>query len=369
MKARAFISFLFAAFATSLSALNLPPLQAGEFSATAINSEIKYLRPSNSVRFDTVQYMVYDEHFEKSYKELTEMFDGVKPYNLKRAEFLVENAFYEGTMDYKVFCHDIDSVVDVLNRFIDVNYIRQHKTAPNFAIFEYFTKPSPMNGYKKFVYDFEDPLGEKDFSVFFTPKLLRTHKGQCTSMPLLYKILCDDLGGHSALAFGPMHLYIKHIGEDGKWVNVELTHGGFVRDVWLMETMNISTEAIRNGIFLCALNEKETIALMMMQLSRAYQFKYKSSDMFVVRSVDHVLNALPNFSNALVMKLNYHQDCGRKYLERYGGDPSDYLEYHHKEYHRTVTQLDSLGYSQPTVEEYNANQAKGKRLTEGQSHE
>lgn len=188
-------------------------------------------------------------------------------------------------------------------------------------------------------------------------------------MPLLYKILCDDLGGYSALAFGPMHLYIKHLGDDGKWFNLELTHGGFVRDVWMIETMNISTEAIRNGIFLCALSEKETIALMIMQLSRAYQFKYKSSDMFVVRSVDRVLSALPNFSNALVMKLNYHQDCGLKYLKRFGENNTDYIVYHYNEYQKTSAQLDSLGYSQPTLDEYNANIAEGKRLTEKQNHE
>ena len=63
---------------------DLRSLTTDEFSATAINSEIKYLSPSDSIRFDTIQYMVYDEHFEKSYKELAEMFDGVKPYNLTR---------------------------------------------------------------------------------------------------------------------------------------------------------------------------------------------------------------------------------------------------------------------------------------------
>lgn len=101
MKARTFVSLLFATFTITVWIQNLRSLTTDEFSATAINSEIKYLSPSDSIRFDTIQYMVYDEHFEKSYKELAEMFDGVKPYNLKRAEFLVENAFYGGLLDYK----------------------------------------------------------------------------------------------------------------------------------------------------------------------------------------------------------------------------------------------------------------------------
>lgn len=106
-----------------------------------------------------------------------------------------------------------------------------------------------MNGYRQFSYDFEDPMGNKDFSIFFSSKLIETHKGQCSSLSVLYKILCDEMGGHCALAYAPMHVYVKHIGEDGQWVNVELTHGGFVRDIWLIESMNVSTEAIRNGIF------------------------------------------------------------------------------------------------------------------------
>lgn len=119
------------------------------------------------------------------------MFDGVLPYDLKRAEFLVENAFYNGKMDYIEYSHIIDSIVNVLNQFILINNISQYKTAPNFAIFEYMTKPSIMNGYHRFSYDFNDPFGQNDFSSFFTTKLIKTHSGQCSSLSVFYKILCD----------------------------------------------------------------------------------------------------------------------------------------------------------------------------------
>ena len=198
---------------------------------------------------------------------------------------------------------------------------------------------------------------------------MKTHKGQCTSLPLLYKILCDELGGHSALALAPMHVYIKHIGEDGKWVNVELTHGGFVRDIWMMGKMNISTEAIRNGIFLCALNKKETIAFMLMQLARAYQNKYQSYDYFVRRCTERVLHDLPNFCDALVLKFNSYQEEGFKFLDKYGNTPTPYLDAHYLEFQKTMHRLDSLGYSQPTVEECNATIAEGIRFTENGGHE
>lgn len=55
-------------------------------------------------------------------------------------------------MNYEKFCHDIDSIAYILKRFIEVNDIQRYKIAPNFALFEYFTKPSPMNANKAFSY-------------------------------------------------------------------------------------------------------------------------------------------------------------------------------------------------------------------------
>lgn len=166
-----------------------------------------------------------------------------------------------------------------------------------------------------------------------------------------------------------MHVYVKHIGEDGRWVNVELTHGGFVRDIWLIESMNVSTEAIRNGIFLCALNEKETVGFMMMLLAKAYQSKYNSYDYYVERSVNTVLKELPNFCDALVLKLNSLQDQGFKYIEKYGSSKSNFLDGLYGDYKKVVNQLDSLGYTQPTIDEYNEGIKEGLRNTYNDSHE
>lgn len=326
---------------------------------------IKYFQPEETIAFDSIPYMVKDPAFEDSYKRLSQMFKGEIPYNLKYAEFLVENAYYGGTVSYDSFCHDIDSVVKVLHNFIKINSLDQYKTAPNFAIFEYMTKPSIMNGYSNFSYDFDDPMALKDFSILFTSHLLQTHKGQCTSLPLLYKILCDELGGQSALAFAPMHLYIKHIGEDGRWYNIELTHGGFVRDEWMIENMGISTEAIRSGIFLCALSEKETIGLMLMQLSRAYQHKYQSYDYFIERNVNEVLAELPNFCDALVIKFNLYQYRGLMFQQKYGYEKTPYHNNVYFQFKETMDKLDLLGYSQPTPEEYNEAIEKGRIFMEG----
>ena len=156
------------------------------FSYIIVNAqEVRYFEPDDFIEYDTIPYMVKDKAFEESFKELKAMFDGEMPYSLKRAEFLVENAFFGGMADYDNFCRQIDSVAVVLNHFLDLNDLRKYKTGPNYALFEYFTKSSPMNGDRRFTYDFDDPMGINEFNIHYTSPLLRTHKGQMTSMPLL----------------------------------------------------------------------------------------------------------------------------------------------------------------------------------------
>ena len=336
---------------------------------TAMSSDTVYYECREELSFDTIPYMVKDQAFLDGLNELQLMLNGKIPYSLKRAEFIVEWAYSGGNMNYEKFCHDIDSIAYILKRFIEVNGIQQYKTAPNFALFEYFTKPSPMNGNKAFSYDFEDFTGKKDFRKLFITKVMNTHTGQCTSLPLYYKILCNELGGQSSLAFAPKHMYVKHIGEDGKWVNIELTNGHFVRDEWLIQTHQINTEAIRNGVFLTALSDKENIAFMITQLGKAYQQKYNSWDYFPLRCAEEVLKVLPNFCDALVLKFCVHQQLGFDYLDRYGQVRTQYSDYNYSELQRMMNRLDSLGYSQQTDEEYKQSVEKALKDIENEAKE
>lgn len=162
---------------------------------TAMSCDTIYYECREGLSFDTIPYMVKDQTFLDGLNELQMMLNGKKPYSLKRAEFIVEWAYSGGKMSYKKFCQDIDSVANILRRFISVNNIQQYRTAPNFALFEYFTKQNSMNGNKAFNYDFDDFMGKKDFRKLFVSKVMHTHTGQCISLPLYYKILCDELGG------------------------------------------------------------------------------------------------------------------------------------------------------------------------------
>ena len=321
-------------------------------------------RPSEVIRFDTVPHMVTDAHFLQAYNEMAEMMEKEEKYNFKRAVFLVDWAYNDGKPSYENFCHEIDSITTTLKAFIRINDAYKYKTAPNWAIFEYFTKSNPMNGNKPFVYDFDDFMGKQDFNKLLVTKILKTHTGQCTSMPLLYKILCDELGGHSKLALAPSHLYIKHIGEDGRWVNVELTNGCFARDEWYMQTFGISTEAIKNGVFLCAFSNKENIAFIMQLLASSYQHKYRNYDYFTLNCSSKALEYAPNFSQALVIKYLNLASFKKSYIQTIGKKKSDYIIRVNKEMHATLNVLDSIGYSQISDEEYQQNVERALKETE-----
>ena len=318
----------------------------------AANKDTIYYEKPECATYDTIPYMIKDKFFLEGLEELNMMLNGEKAYSLKKAEFIVEWAYSGGKMSFSKYCHDIDSITYILKRFIEINNIKQYKTAPNYALFEYFTKPSPMNGNKAFSYDFNDFTGKQDFRNFFITKVMTTHTGQCVSLPMYYKILCDELGGQSSLALAPKHMYVKHIGEDGKWVNIELTNGHFARDEWIIQTHNISTEAIRNGVFLTALTDKENIAFMITQLGKAYQQKYNSWDNFPLRCAEKVLKVLPNFCDALVLKFCVHQQFGYAYERKYGRIQTNYIANNYSEFLHIINILDRLGYSQQTDEEY-----------------
>lgn len=128
--------------------------------AMAIN-DTTYYECWEKVSYDTIPYMVKDKTFFDGLNELLMIFNGKRPYSLKRAEFIVEWAYSGGKLDYSKFCKDIDNTVHVLKKFIRIKNVQQYKTAPNFALSEYFTKPSSLNGNRAFSYDFEDFTGKK----------------------------------------------------------------------------------------------------------------------------------------------------------------------------------------------------------------
>ena len=294
-----------------------------------------------------------DNHFNEAFHEIKTMLEGQTALDFKRAVFLVEWAYLEGKLDYSAFCRDIDRIAADLQAFVERKGLGHYKTSGNYALFEFFTKPHPMNGFEPFRYDFEDFYGKDDYQKLFVSKLLENHTGQCRSMPMLYKILSDEIGAESYLALGPNHLYIKHLDEQGKWVNIELTNGHFASDSWMISSMDISAESIRKGVYMKELNQKESVAFCLAELAMAYQHKYGYDSLGLV-ATDLTLIHFPNCINALMHQANTLTQFGLAYIKEHGRQRSAFLDSNYAAYQALETQMAALGYREMSADKYAA---------------
>lgn len=254
-----------------------------------------------------IAYCPNDEYYNAAFRNILAMLEGSTPVSIKRAAFLIEWAYLQGRLDYKQFCNDISQTVRGLNSFIDQAGVRQYRTAGNYALFEYFTKPNWMNGNKPFSYDFEDFTGTDDYTKQFVTKVIRTHTGQCRSLPMCYKILAEEIGAEAYLAQAPNHLYIKHLGEDNKWVNVELTNG--------------------------------------------YQRLYGYNE-FVILCCDKSLQYYPHNISALITKHNAARTIGLAYLDETGNMIDSTAKANHNRWRETAKRIEELGYRDMPEDNY-----------------
>jgi hypothetical protein len=156
-----------------------------------------------------------------------------------------------------------------------------------------------------FRYDPEDFFGARDWTNMFVTKLLATRSGNCHSMPILYKLLCDELGVKAHLALAPNHLYVKQRSKELGWYNTELTSAAFPLDSWLMASGYISTDALRSGIWMDTLGTRRSLALCLVDLAQGYQRKYPGlNDGFAERCVDLALAQDEHFIPALLLRVD-----------------------------------------------------------------
>jgi hypothetical protein len=253
-----------------------------------------------------------DSLYNKAFNELSEMLEGKQPVNFKKAVFIVENAYLENELPYQDFDKRINNMVDIAylwltaNRLIDYPFKDSVEFAKNGAIFKVMTdttflvKNIVLN--YPFSYDFEDFFGEKDWTKMFVSKLLITGKGNCHSMPYLYKILAEEMGTKAYLSFAPNHIYIKQRCKKVGWYNTELTSKMFPIDAWLMATGYVSKQAIIEGLYMDTLSQKQSVAACLIDLANAYLKKTNNYDDFVLKCCNLALIHYPNYANALLLK-------------------------------------------------------------------
>jgi len=268
----------------------------------------------------SAQAQSQQERFDGSLALLKTMLAQPETYSFKKAVFSVENAYLDGKLDTVSVNKQIRVLTDICrslisNRFLA--YVENDKERFNkwASVYQVMCDSIPMvigeqqYTYVPFRYDFDDVFGNQDLSNMFVSKLLATRKGNCHSMPYLYKILCEELGTTANLALAPNHIYIKHQSKKYGWYNTELTSGIFPNDAWLMASGYIHVDAIKNGVYMKALDNRESIALVLMDLANAYQKAFPKNDGdFLFRCADAAVAVFPHLATALILKAELHKN-------------------------------------------------------------
>jgi hypothetical protein len=242
------------------------------------------------------------------------MLQGNDSLNFKEAVFMVEDSHSNKLLDkntfnniirtYKAICEGI-----IQSENIEYTELDKENALAQCATFVFMTDTTSVmfdNNLIKnppFSYNHIDFTGQQDWSNMFVSTLIQTKKGNCHSLPYLYKIIMDELGYKSHLALAPNHIYIKANNKKVGWYNIELTCGDFPTDAWYAASGYIHTDAIRNGIYMRALSNREAVAMTLVDLAQSYQAKFGIEDgSFIIQCCDTALEHFPKYINAMLLK-------------------------------------------------------------------
>jgi hypothetical protein len=254
--------------------------------------------------------------YNSAFDTLSNIIKNPNKYSFRKAVFLTENTYLDGKFHQSDFDNQILILSTLAKGFIKANNLSDYRFSDssnvklNFGIYKVLKDSISIvlpNGklFKTtpFVYDFNDFFGAKEWSNMFVIKLLATHKGNCHSLPYLYKILADELNATCWLSLAPNHTYISNRCRKIGWYNTELTSGEFPIDAWIMASGYIPVEAIQNGIYMDTLSNQQSIALCVLDLAKEYEHKTRNyDDGFILKCCDFSLQYFPKNVQAMLLK-------------------------------------------------------------------
>ncbi len=266
---------------------------------------------------DNLKLSAEEQNYEVAFKELRGMLKDSIPMSFKKAVFLTENAYLDNDLSYDAFNNRIQHLVMLCKDMANVATLYYDEKDKN-EVAKYWSVYMVMkhrqtyeldsNNQRKpftpFIYDFDDFWGENDWTKMFVSKLMATAKGNCHSLPFLYKILCEELEAKAYLSMAPNHIYIKHWTKKTGWFNTELTSGYFPIDAWIMASGYVHLSAVQNRIYMDTLDSKQSIAVCLVDLAKGYERKFglKADLNFIEKSSQLALEYYPNYVNALILK-------------------------------------------------------------------
>ena len=341
--------------------------------------QLKNFRFSNP---NSANYKLNHQYYLDAYDSINDMLVGKKPYNLKRAIFLVENAYYGNKGKYKQFTDLIDNYVFILNQIIKKEKLDvTNNLSLNYAIQKLFLekvtykdKKGIVKTHLPFKYDFTDPMGSQDYSKQFVFKTLVTNTGQCHALPLTYKLLADEIGAKASLAYSPNHSYITFTDNDDNYYNFECTSGAFTSHAFIMSSGYVNSNAVNSGIYTIPVTNQQLLANQLNDLGIQHQINFGIDDFQLLcakRTLEFfpsnimALQGISNHQTAKVQAMRYY--LGFPKIEEIKNYPELKMEFEKR--NQLYDYVDMLGYTQMSDIEYqkwlsSVNLTKAKKESE-----
>ncbi len=286
---------------------------------------LKQKKIVEGIHYGLGPYIIWQRNllYRDAANSIYQMLQGTHPFNLRKAVYKVENAYLDGDLSKTWFDSTIQNTILLLKVYCKKNkYALNTNTDKNLALVHLLTKgihaKHPVTKQRitipPYQYDFEDYIGEKDHTKMFVSKLLRTGSGNCHSLPLLYLLLAEELGAKAHLAYAPSHSYIMFQNEEGQWLNYETTNRFIISNQLLMSSGFVKAEAIKSGIFIQPVDQKELLVQCTMDLANAYEVKF-GLDENCIGMVSRVQDYAP-MNIYLVMHFSNYQTKLAMYVEK-----------------------------------------------------
>jgi hypothetical protein len=290
--------------------------------------------------------------YETAYGTLKLMLESKQAPSFSKAVFTVENAWYDNKLAQADFDRQLAQLAGLCQQMVAQKQLQAYRTSRNWAIFMLLTQQVAENEARPYAYDFEDFTGNGNYAHTFVTRLLKDRKGNCLSLPLLYKCLAQQLGTEARLTLGPSHAWIRHVDEKGNWTNVELTSGQFPSDGLMMTELGVSNEAIRSGAYGKELSEQEALSFMLTQLALGYQHKTGHWDAFTDKCADLSIRYFAPNVVAYMIKANRLTTQAQALLAA-APVQKDKLTLVHQQFEACQAQLRKLGAGSLSSESYN----------------
>ena len=296
-------------------------------------------------------------YYQKAYLGIDSMLNNKAPLSIKRAVFLAEWAYLDGKINYEEdFCQPISKGADYLRRMITANHWESYKTAKQIALCNFFFYPCSGNGQNPFQYDFSHEYPEDDWRYQLVSRTIKTHKGQCRSLPWTFKLYAEELGADVSIAHAPRHNFIMYKDEDNlfpeDWINVEVTAQQYQPTWVIKEHFEITDSAIAVGTYMTPMTDLQTVACQLADLALGYYRKYNRYDEFTLRCTDESLKFYPVYPNAIIIKMRSLETLIKRHLLMNGYLRDFYTDRMGAHYKQCVRQLYATHWIQATEEQH-----------------